>query len=572
MTDNNLKNQTNSSTSPHPSQQKVWLKNYPPGVDKSIHLNQFQSINDIFSTSIEKFSSNPSFSNMGKSLSYKELNDLVSAFAAFLQNELQLKKGDRIAIQMPNLLQFPVALFAAFKVGLVVVNTNPLYTPSEMRHQLKDSGAKSIIILANFAKNLEEIISETDIQSIVITEIGDLLPFPKRWIVNSVVKYIKKMVPPFRLPQSYTWTQALEIGRTQKLHPVNLQQTDIAFLQYTGGTTGVSKGAELTHQNIIANMLQILTWMKPLLVEGKEVIVTALPLYHIFSLTVNCLTFMTFGGENVLITNPRDIGAFIKILKQHKFTVITGVNTLFNALMNHKEFTQIDFSSCKISVAGAMALQKAVADRWKKLTKTPLFEGYGLTEASPVVCCNPIHGNLDQVGTIGMPLPDTLVKIVNDQNEEVPQGQEGELCVQGPQVMKGYHGRPDETAKVLSNGWLKTGDIAMMLENGYFKIVDRKKDMILVSGFNVYPNEVEDVIASHPGVLEVAAVGVPDENSGEIVKVFVVKKDPQVTESEIIQYAKKSLTAYKVPKKVEFRNELPKTNVGKILRRALRDS
>jgi long-chain acyl-CoA synthetase len=554
------------------SNAKPWLKNYPPGVLPEIDLNQFAHVMEVFDTAVRKFKNHAAFTNMGASISFEELDHKVGQFASFLQNELKLKKGDRIALQMPNLLQFPVALFGALRAGLIIVNTNPLYTPSEMRHQFKDSGAKAIVILANFAAHLQEIIKDTEIQSVVITEIGDLLPFPKSLLVNSVVKYVKKMVPAYSLPQAYSFKRALEIGSERPYTEVPLKQDEIAFLQYTGGTTGVSKGAVLTHKNIIANMLQIMGWMRPLLEEGKEVIITALPLYHIFSLTVNCLTFMTYGGENILITNPKDIPGFIKTLRATPFTVMTGVNTLFNALMHHPDFDKVDFSKVKLSVGGAMALQRSVAEKWKARTKTPIFEGYGLTEASPVVCCNPITGNKEMIGTIGMPLPSTTVKLIDDNDQEVALGAEGELCVQGPQVMQGYWNRPDETAKVLNNGWLKTGDIAVMLENGFFKIVDRKKDMILVSGFNVYPNEVEDAIASHPGVMEVAAVGIPDEHSGEIVKVFVVKKDPNLKESDIIAHAKKSLTNYKVPKLVEFRTELPKTNVGKILRRALRGS
>jgi long-chain acyl-CoA synthetase len=562
-----------SSSSELASKTKPWLKNYPPTIKPEINLNEYANIMEVFDRAVKNFGGKKAFSNMGASISFHDLDVKSGQFASFLQNELKLKKGDRIAIQMPNLLQFPIVLFGALRAGLIIVNTNPLYTPTEMRHQFKDSGAKAIVILANFANHLETILKDTDIQSVVVTEIGDALPFPKRLIVNSVVKYIKKMVPAYSLPQAISFQQALLIGSQKPYQAVACTQEDTAFLQYTGGTTGVSKGAILTHKNIIANMLQIRAWMSPLLEEGKEVIITALPLYHIFSLTVNSLAIMTYGGENLLITNPRDIPAFIKILSQNRFTVVAGVNTLFNALMNHPDFGKIDFSKCKLAVAGAMALQKAVAERWKSMTKVPIFEGYGLTETSPVASCNPIVGGLDQVGTIGMPLPSTNMKLINDQGEEVPQGQEGEICVFGPQVMKGYYQRPDETAKVIdSQGWLKTGDVGVMLENGFFKIVDRKKDMILVSGFNVYPNEVEDAIASHSGVLEVAAVGMPDETSGEVVKVFIVKKDPLLNEADVIEHAKKSLTAYKVPKKVEFRKELPKTNVGKILRRALRDS
>lgn len=552
------------------SSEKIWLKNYPKGVNPEIDLTQFANLMEVFDRAVQKYKGAPAFSNLGATLTFEELDHKVGQFASFLQNELNLKKGDRIAIQMPNLLQFPIALFGALRAGLIIVNTNPLYTPSEMRHQFKDSGAKAIVVLANYGAHLQEILKDTEIQSIVVTEIGDLLPFPKSLVVNSVVKYVKKMVPAYSLPQAYSFKQALEIGSKHPYKEVSVSQEETAFLQYTGGTTGVSKGAVLTNKNIIANMLQIMAWMRPLLEEGKEVVITALPLYHIFSLTVNCLTFMTYGGHNILITNPKDIPAFIKTLRTTPFTVMTGVNTLFNALMNHPDFAKISFKQVKLSVGGAMALQRAVAEQWKQKTQSPIFEGYGLTEASPVVCCNPIVGGKDMVGTIGMPLPSTTVKIADESGNEVDQGQEGELVVFGPQVMKGYYNRPDETAQVLKEGWLKTGDIAIMLDNGYFKIVDRKKDMILVSGFNVYPNEVEEAIASHPGVLEVAAIGVPDERSGEIVKVFIVKKDPGLTEAAVIAHAKKSLTNYKVPKMVEFRTELPKTNVGKILRRALR--
>lgn len=549
---------------------KPWLKNYPSGVEHEIDLSKYNSILDIIDEGVRKYRAGAAFSNMGATLSFEQLDRMSGQFASFLQHELGLKKGDRIAIQMPNLLQYPVAMFGALRAGLVIVNTNPLYTPKEMRHQFKDSGAKAIVILANFASHLQEVIKDTDIESVVITEIGDLIPFPKNLIVNSVVKYVKKMVPTYSLPQAYSFREALRIGSSRAYKEVKFDIEDLAFLQYTGGTTGVSKGAMLTHRNIIGNMLQIVAWMRPLLVPGQEAIITALPLYHIFSLTVNSLVFLYYGGQNVLITNPKDIPGFIKTLKTTRFTAMTGVNTLFNALMNHPKFKEVNFKECKLSVAGAMALQRAVAERWKKETGTPVFEGYGLTEASPVLCCNPIAGG-DIVGTIGMPLPSTEIRLVDDDGIEVPLGKEGELVARGPQIMKGYWQRPDETAKVLADGWLKTGDVAVMAENGFFKIVDRKKDMIIVSGFNVYPNEVEDAIASHPGVLEVAAVGIPDQHSGETVKVFIVKKDASLTEASVIEHAKKSLTGYKVPKAVEFRAELPKTNVGKILRRALRD-
>jgi long-chain acyl-CoA synthetase len=551
--------------------EKIWLKSYPKIIPHEVDFGNYRQIMDVFDESIRKFRSLNSFTNMGTTLTYHDLDVLVGNFSSFLQHELQLKKGDRIAIQMPNLLQFPIALFAALRLGLVVVNTNPLYTAHEMQHQLKDSGAKAIVILANYAHLLEKIISQTDIQSVVVTEVGDLLNFPKGLVVNAVLKHVKKMVPDYKLPQAYRFRQALELGSTKAYHAPQIGLDDLAFLQYTGGTTGVSKGAMLTHKNILGNMLQIYAWMLPLLEERKEMVVTALPMYHIFSLTVNTLSFLRLGAENILITNPKDIQAFIAELRKYPFTVTTGVNTLFNALMNHKDFAKINFSRCKLHVAGAMALQTAVAERWYQKTKTKIYEGYGLTEASPVVCCNPID-NTDIVGTIGLPLPSTQVILLDDDNMEVPMGHPGELCVKGPQVMKGYWNQPQETDKVFYEGWLRTGDIAIASENGFFKIVDRKKDMILVSGFNVYPNEIEDVVIQHPGVLEVAAVGVPDEKSGEVVKIFVVKKDPTLLEKDLIEHCRENLTGYKIPKFIEFRKELPKTNVGKILRRALRQS
>jgi long-chain acyl-CoA synthetase len=554
------------------SNQKTWLKHYPKNVASDISLDGFESILTVLNKAIQENGPRTSFSNMGATLTFSQLDQMSAQFASFLQNELHLKKGDRIAIQMPNLLQYPVVMFGAMRAGLVIVNTNPLYTPAEMKHQFKDSGAKAIVILTNFAANLQSIIKETDIESVIVTEIGDFLPFPKNLLVNTVIKYVKKMVPEYSIPNAYSLKEALNLGTKTNYTPAALCLDDTAFLQYTGGTTGVSKGAVLTHRNILANMLQIVAWMKPVFRQNEEVILTALPLYHIFSLTVNCLVFMYFGGHNVLVTNPKDIPAFIKLMKNTPFTVMTGVNTLFNALMNHSDFTSISFKKVKMSIAGAMALQKPVADRWKELTGTSIFEGYGLTETSPVACCNPINGG-DRVGTIGMPLPSTQVALLDDDLKEVAAGAEGEICVKGPQVMQGYYKRPDETSKVLiGDGWLRTGDVGVMSEDGYFKIVDRKKDMILVSGFNVYPNEVEEAIASHPGVLEVAVVGVPDEKSGEAVKAFVVKKDPSLKEADVIAHAKRVLTNYKVPRNVEFRNELPKTNVGKILRRALRDA
>lgn len=546
----------------------IWHEHYPKGIPATINVQNYNSVNELISTSVAKFKDAPAFTNMGVTLSYVEVDRLATYFASYLTNKCGLKKGDKIAIQMPNVLQFPVALFGAIKAGLVVVNTNPLYTDREMKHQFKDSGAKAIVILANFAHNLEKIIGDTQIEHVITTEIGDLLPTLKRFVVNSVVKYVKKMVPSYKLPQEKTFLLAIEEGKQFDLIPVANTRDDIAFLQYTGGTTGVSKGAMLTHGNIIANMNQIFAWMSPKFVEGKEIIVTPLPLYHIFSLTVNCLALMCYGGQNILITNPRDIPDFIKTLKKYPFTVLTGVNTLFNALLNNPEFASVDFSHAKLSVAGAMALQDKVAQRWHEVTGTKVIEGYGLTEASPVVCCNPVDGT-EQRGTIGLPLPNTEIKLIDDNGQEVAEGEPGELCCKGPQVMLGYWNNKKETDFMLKNGWLHTGDIAILQKDGFIKIVDRKKDMILVSGFNVYPNEIEDVIVSHPAVLECAAVGVADDKSGEVVKIFVVKK-AEVSESELKEFAKKNLTAYKVPRFVEFRKELPKTNVGKILRRELR--
>ncbi|KYG64093.1 long-chain fatty acid--CoA ligase [Bdellovibrio bacteriovorus] len=551
--------------------EKIWLKNYPKGVAAEVNVSKYSSLYDLYEESVNRFKTKKAFTNMGVSLTYSELNRQVEIFASFLQNELKLKKGDRIAIQMPNVLQFPIIAFAAMRSGLTIVNTNPLYTAKEMQHQFKDSGAKAIVILANYAHLLQQIIKDTDIESVVITEIGDLFPTPKRLLVNTVVKYVKKMVPAYDMPQAYTFRQALQIGAMKPSQKIATKADDIAFLQYTGGTTGVAKGAMLLNSNVLANVLQICEWMKPKLREGEEVAIAALPLYHIFALTLNCLGLVHYGAENVLITNPRDIPGFIKELKKTPFTIMAGVNTLFNALMNNPEFVKIEFSRVKVSVAGAMTLQKSVAEKWMSLTKSVLVEGYGLTEASPVVCCNPIDGT-DQVGYIGLPLPSTDIILLDDNDKEVALGEPGELCCKGPQVMAGYWQRPDETEKVLKEGWLRTGDIATVEANGFFKIVDRKKDMILVSGFNVYPNEVEEAVSSHPGVLEVAAIGVPDEHSGEIVKAVVVKKDPNLTAEDVIAHARKTLTNYKVPRLVEFRTELPKTNVGKILRRALRDA
>jgi long-chain acyl-CoA synthetase len=548
---------------------QTWLKSYPKGVPAQIE-EKSRSIVDVFRTACATFSEKRCFSNMDVALSFADLERLSRAFAGFLRGELKLQPGDRVALQMPNILQYPVALFGALRAGLVVVGTNPLYTQREMQHQFKDAGVKAIVILANFAHQLPAILGEVGSPTVVVTEIGDLFPGAKRVLVNAAVKYLKKMVPSYSIPGSVSFRDALARGGRHQFEDAPVKADDLAFLQYTGGTTGVSKGAMLTHRNIVANMEQAAAWMGPWLAQGEEVILTPLPLYHIFSLTVNCLLFMRFGGENVLVTNPRDFAGFIKLLQKQRFTVMTAVSTLLNALMSQPGFSTIDFSPVKITVAGAMALQRPVADRWREVTKTKVIEGYGLTEASPVVCCNPLDGS-DRVGTIGLPFPSTDVRMMGEDGKEVALGQPGELTVRGPQVMKGYWNRADETANVIRDGWLWTGDMGVMEPDGFVRIVDRKKDMILVSGFNVYPNEVEDVVAAHPAVAEVGAIGIPDEKSGEVVKVVIVKRQGKdVSADEIIAFSRDRLAGYKVPKKVEFRTELPKTNVGKILRRALR--
>ncbi|MEH0155801.1 AMP-binding protein [Limibacter armeniacum] len=551
--------------------QKPWFNNYPKDVAHEINPDRYSSLIELFEESFLKFGDKIAYECMGGKLTYKELDTASKRFAAYLQNQTNLEPGDRIAIQMPNLLQYPIAMFGALRAGLVIVNTNPLYTEREMEHQFNDSGAKAIVILANFASKLEKILKQTEIETVIVTEIGDMLTFPKNLLVNAVVKYGKKMVPPFSLPKMLTFKEVLRGGAKTNFTPAKITNEDIAFLQYTGGTTGVSKGAMLTHRNIIANLEQNSEWMDKFLEEGKEIVITALPLYHIFSLTVNCMTMLKIGAHNILITNPRDMNGFIKEIKNAKFSVITGVNTLFNGMLNHSNFSDIDFSSLKVTVGGGMAVQKAVAMRWQEVTGSPLTEGYGLTESSPVLCCNPIDGS-GKIGFIGLPFPSTDVAIMDDDGNILPQGEVGEICASGPQIMKGYWQRDEETAKTFTkDGWLRTGDIGMMDEDGYFKIVDRKKDMILVSGFNVYPNEVEDVVAMHEGVLEVAAIGIPDEKSTEAVKVFIVKKDQHLSEDAVKAFCKENLTAYKVPKHIEFRTELPKTNVGKILRRSLKE-
>jgi len=550
--------------------EKEWLKHYPKNINHEIDPKDVKSINEIFKAAVAKFKDRVAYENFGTELTFSELDKQSDDFASFLQNDLKLQKGDRIAIQLPNLLQYPIVLFGAIKAGLIVVNTNPLYTKREMLHQFNDAEVKAVVILSNFADKLEAIISQTSIEHVVITNVGDMLGFPKSLAINFVLKYIKKDIPKFNIKGSYTFHGALNLGESKKPKKVDIDIHDTAFLQYTGGTTGVAKGAELTHCNIVSNMLQITEWMNACLKSGEETILTPLPLYHIFSLTVNCVGFMYYGGTNILITNPRDIPAFVKLMKKKDFTLMSGVNTLYNALLNNPDFKDVDFSKLKLSVAGGMALQKDVSTRWLATTGTPCIEGFGLTETSPVASCNPIDGT-DRVGTIGIPLPSTLIKLIDDDGNEVKDDKPGELYIKGPQVMKGYWKRPEETANMLTeDGWIKTGDIAVNAGDGFFKIVDRKKDMILVSGFNVFPNEIEDVIASHPGVLEVAAIGEPDECSGEVVKICVVKKDQHLTKEELKAHAKKELTGYKVPKVIEFFDELPKTNVGKILRRELR--
>lgn len=552
-------------------QDSPWFKFYPESVPTSIDPDEFSSVVDLFEESIGKYGDAVAYECMGKTISFNELDVLSKTFAAFLQGELQLKKGDRIGIQMPNLLQYPVVMFGALRAGLIVVNTNPLYTASEMKHQFTDAGVKAVVILANFAHNLEKIKEESGVNHVIITEIGDLLGGIKGAIVNLVVKYVKKMVPAYSIPSAWSFKSAMAAGNPKAFEKQGMEGADLAFLQYTGGTTGVSKGAMLSHRNIVANMQQISAWMKPKLREREETVITALPLYHIFALTVNCLAMMKIGAHNVLITNPRDMPGFCKELKKHRFTVFTGVNTLFNGLLNQEAFRALDFGSLKIAVGGGMAVQQAVARRWQKVTGTPLAEGYGLTETSPVVSCNPIDGT-ERLGTIGVPLPNTAVKVVDDAGNELALGDRGELCVKGPQVMPGYWQRPEETASAFLGDWFKTGDIAVQDEDGFLRIVDRKKEMILVSGFNVYPNEVEDALAAHEMVNEVGVIGIPDEKSTERVIAYVVSNDPSLTAEELIAFSRESLTSYKVPKEIYFVPELPKSNVGKILRRVIREN
>ncbi|MGH8495683.1 MAG: AMP-binding protein [Gammaproteobacteria bacterium] len=553
--------------------ERIWLEHYPPGVPADIDPGQFASLKDIIEQSCASFAHLPAYTNLGKTLSFAELLELSCHFAAYLQKVVALDKGDRVAIMLPNVLQYPVVAFGTLRAGMAVVNVNPLYTARELEHQLVDSGAKVVVILENFAHVLQKVLYKTAVRTVVVTAVGDLLDLPKRALVNFVVRRVQKKVPPWDIPETIPFRRAIADGKWQTFDGVTLGHDDVAFLQYTGGTTGIAKGAMLTHGNMVANSLQAAAWFGPGAEEqvGGAVVITALPLYHIFSLTANCLTWLKLGGNNVLITNPRDFPGFVNELRKHRFTFFSGVNTLFNALLNTPGFDALDFSGLKITIGGGMAVQRSVAERWQKVTGNVLTQAYGLTETSPAACVNPLH--LDAFnGSVGLPISSTEVSIRDDAGAELPLGEIGEICIRGPQVMAGYWNRPDETANVMiEGGWLRSGDLGHMDAKGYVFIEDRKKDMINVSGFNVYPNEIEAVAASHPGVLEAAAVAVPDESSGEAIKLFVVRRNPSVTEAEIIEHCRTELTAYKVPKSVEFRDELPKSNVGKILRRALRD-
>ena len=551
--------------------EKVWLKSYPPGMPEEVPDPPFRSVRDLFEQAFEKYPNNAAYTNMGKTLTYAELDRMSMRFACYLQNTLGLTRGERVAIMLPNILQYPVVMCGIFRAGLVVVNVNPLYTARELLHQLKDSGTKCVIILENFAHILEDVIAETSVEHVVVTGIGDLLSWPKSTLTNFMLRYVKKAVPAYKLSNSITFRQALAAGTSQALNEVDIGYADIAYLQYTGGTTGVSKGAMLSHRNMVYNVQQTISWQADAY-EGVEqiIIITALPLYHIFSLQGNCLTGMAQGGENILITNPRDFEGFAKEIAKFEFNMFTAVNTMFAALMDTPSFSAVDFSNLRVCIGGGMAVQPAIAKEWKEKTGNTILQGYGLTETSPaaIVC------RIDEAftGTIGLPIPSTEVIIASDDGNPLPVGEIGEICIRGPQVMEGYWQRPAETAEVmLPGGWLRTGDVGRMDEGGYVFIEDRKKDMILVSGFNVYPNEIENVLVEMDGVLEAAAIGLPDERSGEIVKIFVVRKDDSVTEQDIIDHCKENLTNYKRPRIVEFRDDLPKTNVGKILRRALRD-
>lgn len=548
-----------------------WVKRYPEGIPAEIGNLEYSSLLEMFEDCFDKYADQVAFVNMGKSITYRELDVYSRNFAAFLQNKFGLKKGDTIAIQMPNLLQYPIALIGALRTGLIVVNTNPLYTPREMAHQFTDAKVKAVVIVSNFACNLEKIKEQTDIKNIVVSDLGDMLGGFKKTLVNFVVKYIKKMVPAYNLPEAIKFNDTLKMGNSLDYTKPEVGESDLAFLQYTGGTTGVSKGAQLSHKNMVAHTQQINLWFKPLLQEGvTETMITAIPMYHIFALAVNGIFMFRIGAKNVLITNPRDMPGFVKELKKHTFTLMTGVNTLFNGLLNQAEFKNVDFSKLKGSIGGGMAVQDVVAKKWKEITKSPLVEGYGLSETSPVLSCNPLDGT-HKMGTIGLPTPSTEMAVFDEKGTKLADGEVGEICARGPQVMSGYWGRPNDNV-FFEGGWFRTGDMGQMDEQGFFKIVDRKKDMINVSGFNVYPNEIENVVANHPKVLEVAAIGVPDKRSTEAVKIFVVKSDDSLTKEELNAYCDENLTAYKTPKYIEFKEELPKSNVGKILRRELREA
>ena len=551
--------------------ENFWKDKYPVGIAAEINPDQYPNIQAVLKESCQRFADKPAFSNLGKTITYAELYELSGVFAAYLQHNTDLQPGDRIAVQLPNVLQYPVVVFGALRAGLVVVNTNPLYTARELEHQFNDSGAKALVSLANMAHLVEQVLPKTGIKTVIITEVGDMLSPLKRLLVNSVIKHVKKMVPAYNLPQAIKFTAALAKGRGQSIKEAAPANGEIAVLQYTGGTTGVAKGAMLTHRNLIANMLQVKALMGAEMSEGSEVLIAPLPLYHIYAFTFHCMAMMLIGGHNVLITNPRDLPSMTKDLAKYKFTGFVGLNTLFVALCNNEDFRKLDFSTLKATFSGGMALQMATAERWKQVTGCSICEGFGMTETSPVASVNPFS-NI-QIGTIGIPVPSTLCKVIDDDGVEQPLGSIGELCVKGPQVMKGYWQRQEATDEILdAEGWLKTGDIAVIQEDGYMRIVDRKKDMILVSGFNVYPNELEDVLATLPGVLQCAAVGVPDEKSGEAIKIFlVVKPGETLTKEQVMEHMRANVTGYKVPKSVEFRDVLPTTNVGKILRRELRD-
>ena len=552
--------------------QRIWLARYPQGIPADVDVAAYRSIGAVFEMSAAKFGPRAAFVNMGTAISYSEMERLTRDFAAYLQGVLKLPRGARIALMMPNVLQYPIALFGALRAGYTVVNCNPLYTPRELKHQLEDSGAEVVVVVENFAGVVEQVIAATKVEHVIVTGLGDMLGFPKGLVVNFVVKHVKKLVPAWRLPSAVSFKAALRLGAKAPFERVDVGPDDLAFLQYTGGTTGAPKGAMLSHGAIVANLQQTHAWLRPVLEEGRETIVTALPLYHIFALTVNCLIFVKIGATNVLITNPRDIPGFVKELARRPFTVITGVNTLFNSLLNNPDFAKLDFKPLRLSVGGGMAVQRAVAERWKRVTGKALIEAYGLTETSPAVAANPLD-LADYNGSIGLPIPSTEIAIRSDDGRDLPVGEVGELCVRGPQVMKGYWKQPAETANVMmADGFLRTGDLAIIDEAGFVRIVDRKKDLIIVSGFNVYPNELEDVMTMCPGVLEAAAFGVPDQQSGQAVKVAVVKKNPALTAQDLIAHCRKHLTGYKIPRHVEFRDELPKSPIGKVLRRALSEN